>query len=259
MTTTHYQLTLFESDDKPTWLEDWNHTMTQLDEILYRISSGGGDLPDLSEVVARLQALEARVDSDELEINEIQGYISTIQADITAINETISGIQSDISSVQSDVLGLNSNFGTLSETVGTLSTSLSSLSARVGTAENNISGLDTRVTALENSGGGVTFVNQGKINTFKPSTLANLVASHDLTIITSGTSVSNGIYGTPSIIFTKNQGFSFPTSGICDFMLFSRRDVLLGYLRSYDDSNFAVSGDLDNNSNNLPSVITIDF
>ena len=183
MATSHYQLTLFESDDKPTWLEDWNHTMTQLDEILYRISSGGGDLPDLSEVVARLQALEGRVDSDELEINEIQGYISTIQADITAINETISGIQSDISSVQSDVSGLTSDLETLSETVGTLSTSLSSLSTRVGTAETNISGLDTRVTALENASGGVSITKLNQITAYSPATLNALLSEYDLLFI----------------------------------------------------------------------------
>ena len=152
--TQHYHFTLFESTDKPTWLTDWNTTISAIDTALYNIASGGGDLPDLTEVVARLQALEGRVDSDELRLNQAEGYISDMQ-------DTIAQIQVAISDLESADTLMAADIGVIREDLATLTTNLSAVSG-------SVSALNTRVTALEESsgGGGIlkNHINTGQTN-----------------------------------------------------------------------------------------------
>lgn len=156
--TPHYHLTLFESADKPTWLNDWNNTIAAIDTALYNISSGGGELPDLTEVVTRLQALEGRVDSDELRLNQIEGYISTMQDDIAAVQASITSLSEELSATNANVTNVADDLSTLSGSVDTLASTVSGLSTRVTDAEGNITSLDGRVTALEGASGGLDFV-----------------------------------------------------------------------------------------------------
>lgn len=172
MTTTHYGFKLFESADKPTWLESWNQTMTDIDQALYNISTGGGDLPDLTEVVQRIQTLEGRMTSAELRLNEDEGAISDMQDSL----EELSGLASRLSTLESTVTNNTSRISTLETTVSNNTTRITTVETNLGTVTNTdiptlqsgisqaqaqnttqdqqISGLDTRVTNLEGASGG---------------------------------------------------------------------------------------------------------
>lgn len=167
MQTQHYGFKLFEAAEKPTWLNDWNTTMTKIDTTIARITGGGGDTPDLSELTQRVQALEGRVDSDELRLNVVEGDIVSMLETLSGVQAAISSLTSDVSSLRSDLTsglaGLQTSLDNLSTTVGSISTALDTLSGRVTTAEgtitqqgSDISDLDTRVTTLENASSGST-------------------------------------------------------------------------------------------------------
>lgn len=68
--TDHYGLPLFEANDKPSILVDWNETMAELDNALFTIATGGD-----TSVVDAITALQQAVDS--------------INSQITAINQTL--------------------------------------------------------------------------------------------------------------------------------------------------------------------------
>ena len=184
--TTHYNLKLFESTDHPTWLTDWNDTITNIDNALYRIATGGGDLPDLTEVVARLQALEGRVDSDELRLNVVEGDIVSILSDLQTIRDDITALASRVTVNESDIADLKTQANTtLPGQISAINDSITGIIASVSANTTAISGLDTRVTALENApSAGLTFTNLGDITTFTPTTLYNALGNHKMIYIT---------------------------------------------------------------------------
>ena len=155
MTTTHYGFKLFESTDKPTWLENWNQTMTDIDQALYNISTGGGDLPDLTEVVQRIQALEGRMTSAELRLNEDEGAISDLQdsvEELSGLASRLSTLESTVANNTSRISSVETDLGTVTNTdIPTLQSGVAQAQAQNTTQDQQISGLDTRVQALENS------------------------------------------------------------------------------------------------------------
>ena len=164
-TTSHYGFTLFEGSDHPTWLTDWNNTITAIDNAIYRIATGGGDLPDLTEVVARLQALEGRVDSDELRLNVVEADIvdilsnlSTLSSDLSALAIRVTTAESDIDTLETAVnTTLPAQIQSINDSITGILSSISSMTSDISANATAINGLDSRVTALEqSSGGGIT-------------------------------------------------------------------------------------------------------
>ena len=146
--TQHYHFTLFESSDKPTWLTDWNNTISAIDTALYNIASGGGDLPDLTEVVARLQALEGRVDSDELRLNQVEGNIVDILADLQTLESGLSALAERVTDAEGDIADLET------EVTINIPGQIQAINTSISGILTNYTALDGRVTALEQSGGG---------------------------------------------------------------------------------------------------------
>lgn len=147
--TQHYNLVLFESSDKPTWLENWNSTMSHIDEVLYRISSGGGDLPDLSEVVARLEVLESQMSSANLQIQQNANNITSMQESIDTINATLVGLAETDSALQSNVTALQSSVSNIQTSLGTITTQLNNFSNDLSNAITEIDSVVTRVSNCE--------------------------------------------------------------------------------------------------------------
>lgn len=86
--TPHIRLPLFESADKPTWLYDWNETMTKLDDVIYQINSS--DIPaEVAELVSRVNALERTVSQHTTDITELQDQATSILGDINQIMSII--------------------------------------------------------------------------------------------------------------------------------------------------------------------------
>ena len=151
--TSHYGFTLFEGSDHPTWLTDWNNTITAIDNALYRIATGGGDLPDLTEVVARLQALEGRVDSDELRLNVVEGDSVAILSDLSTVSSDLSALATRVTTAESDIDTLETAVNTtLPAQIQSINDSITGILSSISSMTSDISGLDTRVTALENAG-----------------------------------------------------------------------------------------------------------
>ena len=86
--TPHIRLPLFESADKPTWLYDWNETMTKLDDVIYEINSS--DIPaEVAELIARVNALERTVSQHTTDITTLQDQATSILGDINQIMSII--------------------------------------------------------------------------------------------------------------------------------------------------------------------------
>ncbi len=91
--TSHLRLPLFESADKPTWLYDWNETMTKLDDIIFNMSSQ--DLPpEVAAMLARIEALERTVAEHSQSIDDLEDDITSILTDIGTIQTTLTSINS---------------------------------------------------------------------------------------------------------------------------------------------------------------------
>ena len=82
--TSHIRLPLFEGADKPTWLHDWNETMTKLDDIIYQMNQS--DLPaEVAELVTRIEALERTVAQHDTDISALQDQVTSILSDVSFI------------------------------------------------------------------------------------------------------------------------------------------------------------------------------
>lgn len=99
--TANYNLPLFTSSDKPSWLIDWNNTMTAIDGLLKEVETGGADNK------AELDALKTRVDNLETLVQTAQNDISTNATNIASNAENITNLQNSMNTVQNDILETN--------------------------------------------------------------------------------------------------------------------------------------------------------
>ena len=53
--TLHYNYPLFDASDKPSWLTDWNETVTKIDEKLFQIATASGDTSTLQQEIDALR------------------------------------------------------------------------------------------------------------------------------------------------------------------------------------------------------------
>lgn len=56
--TRHYKLPLFDSNDQPKWLVDWNEAMAKIDYAIHVATTGDPDVPDISELYGMIQELQ---------------------------------------------------------------------------------------------------------------------------------------------------------------------------------------------------------
>lgn len=61
--TKHYKLPLFDSNDQPKWLVDWNEAMAKIDIAIHVATTGDPDVPDISELYGMIQELQALTDN----------------------------------------------------------------------------------------------------------------------------------------------------------------------------------------------------
>ena len=138
--TTHYKLPLFESNDQPKWLVDWNSAMEKIDLAIHTAQTGDPDTPSLDELYGMIQVIQ----------NELDKIIAQIA----------SNFDEDTDYAVNDFVFNNGELFvcTNAYTAGT-GWSLSyfekiDLASKLTLALNSLVSLDTRVTALENASGG---------------------------------------------------------------------------------------------------------
>lgn len=56
--TKHYKLPLFDSNDQPKWLVDWNEAMAKIDLAIHVATTGDPDVPDITELYGMIQELQ---------------------------------------------------------------------------------------------------------------------------------------------------------------------------------------------------------
>ena len=171
--TQHYNFPLYEGEDTPNLLVEWNATMQALDTKLYALSIGNAGheiireieqlitavnglidevtqaISDINDLQQTVNGVQSTVNSLFNNIDEIQDSIVALQGVVTTVQQLIASVQEDVSELQDDVSDNTSDISSLQSSVNTLTSSVSTLNGALENMQTSISGIDTRVTALE--------------------------------------------------------------------------------------------------------------
>ena len=149
-TTRYYGLPIFEADDKPSYLTDWNGTMTEIDSLLKAqhddIEANKGDILGL---LTRQNRLENALNSLDVIAQTLSDHLSLAEADIQTIKNTLIQIDTEVKNTSSRVTALTTRVDNLETRADGFDTSLSGLASEVQEQTGDI-------TALEQTVGGHT-------------------------------------------------------------------------------------------------------
>ena len=165
--TRYYNLPIFISTDRPSWLVDWNGAMNEIDTIL-------NDIAITSESASSSVAtIQTQVDTLSTTVQNLNTIVETAVTDVASMQTTVEAQELRLDTVESDLITQNNLVKTLSDTVVAMQATVSTLSNRVSVVEesvtamgvnveaiqtaltglrSDVNSLDTRVTALENGG-----------------------------------------------------------------------------------------------------------
>jgi len=164
--TLHYNFPLYEGEDTPNLLVEWNATMQALDTKLYALSIGNAGPEIIREIEQLITAVNGLIDEvtqaisdiDELQqtVNGVQSTVTSlfnnideIQDSVVALQGVITTVQQLVASLQEDVTGNTDDISSLQSSVNTLTSSVSTLNGALENMQTSISGINNRVTALE--------------------------------------------------------------------------------------------------------------
>ena len=164
--TLHYNFPLYEGEDTPNLLVEWNATMQALDTKLYALSIGNAGpeiIREIEQLITAVNGLIDEVTQAISDINELQQTVNGVQSTVTSLFNNIDEIQDSVvalqgvittvqqlvASLQEDVTGNTDDISALQSSVNTLTSSVSTLNGALENMQTSISGIDNRVTALE--------------------------------------------------------------------------------------------------------------
>ena len=172
--TRYYNLPLFLSSDRPSWLVDWNGAMNEIDTILndIAIESEGASgavatiqtqintlsttVENLNSIVetavADVASMQTTVDSMEDRLDNVESDLITQNNLIKTLSDTVVAMQSTVSTLNNHVNVMEQSVTTLGANVEAIQTALTGLQSDVSSINSSLSSLNTRVTALENAG-----------------------------------------------------------------------------------------------------------
>ena len=113
--TPNYGLPIFIGSDKPSWLTDWNGSMTEIDSLLKQIETVG------SANSTQIEGLKTSLETANNAISALQDGLSTTTENTTKNTTDIGTLNSSLNVVQDDLIAQNALVKTLSTTVATLS------------------------------------------------------------------------------------------------------------------------------------------
>ena len=171
--TRYYNLPLFLSTDRPSWLVDWNGAMNEIDTILndIAIESEGASgavatiqtqintlsttVENLNSIVetavADVASMQTTVDSMEDRLDNVESDLITQNNLIKTLSDTVVAMQSTVSTLNNHVNVMEQSVTTLGANVEAVQTALTGLQSDVSSINSSLSSLNTRVTALENA------------------------------------------------------------------------------------------------------------
>lgn len=176
--TRYFNLPLFISTDRPSWLVDWNGAMGEIDTIL-------NDIATTSEgASSAVSTIQTQIDTLSATVTSLNGIVETAVADVASMQTTVDAVDTRLDSVESDLITQNNLIKTLSDTVvamqatvstldnhvdtlndavtamgvnvSAIQTALNGVTSDIATINSTLTSLDTRVTALENAGSGAS-------------------------------------------------------------------------------------------------------
>lgn len=157
--TLHYNFPLYEGEDTPNLLVEWNSTMQALDTKLYALSIGNAGPEIIREIEQLITAVnnlitevtEAISDIDDLQstVNGLQSNINQIFTNIDGVQDTVVALQGVVQTLQTTVSGYSGDISNLQNSVSTLTSSMATLNGALENMQTSISSIDGRVTALE--------------------------------------------------------------------------------------------------------------
>lgn len=113
--TPNYGLPIFIGSDKPSWLTDWNGSMTEIDSLLKQIETVG------SANSTQIEGLKTSLETANNAISSLQDGLSTTTENTTKNTTDIGTLNGSLNVVQDDLIAQNALVKTLSTTVATLS------------------------------------------------------------------------------------------------------------------------------------------
>ena len=145
-TTRYYGLPIFEADDKPSYLTDWNGTMTEIDALLKAqhddIEANKGDILGL---LTRQNRLENALNSLDVIAQTLSDHLSLAEADIQTIKNTLIQIDTEVKNTSSRVTALTTRVDDLETRADGFDTSISGLASEVQEQESDITALEQTV------------------------------------------------------------------------------------------------------------------
>ena len=88
--TTNYELPIFLGTDKPSWLNDFNEAMTDIDTQMKANADAAAAAYNKADGADRaVTALSGRVTTAEDDIDTLEGKVSTLEGDIPALEDAI--------------------------------------------------------------------------------------------------------------------------------------------------------------------------
>ena len=116
--TPNYGLPIFIGSDKPSWLTDWNGSMTEIDSLLKQIETVG------SANSTQIEGLKTSLETANNAISALQDGLSTTTENTTKNTTDIGTLNGSLNVVQDDLIAQNALVKTLSTTVNMLETKI---------------------------------------------------------------------------------------------------------------------------------------
>lgn len=152
--TPNYGLPIFIGSDKPSWLTDWNGSMTEIDSLLKQIETVG------SANSTQIEGLKTSLETANNAITALQDGLSTTTENTTKNTTDIGTLNNSVRTVQDDLIAQNALVKTLSTTVSGLSETVERLETDVPNISTSVNELETTVSTLSNK---VTELEGGKM------------------------------------------------------------------------------------------------
>ena len=150
--TPNYGLPIFIGSDKPSWLTDWNGSMTEIDSLLKQIETVG------SANSTQIEGLKTSLETANNAITALQEGLTTTTENTTKNTTDIGTLNTSMSGVQDDLIAQNTLVKTLSTTVSGLSETVDRLEGTVAGIKNVRKIVDLGDVSLNNYNFG-TFYN----------------------------------------------------------------------------------------------------
>jgi len=120
--TLHYNFPLMESNSKPSWLTDWNSTVSKLDSKLYELAVTNPNseefLERITDIEEDIQTLSTTVEQNTDDITDLNSVLTTIQESVTSITSSVATLNGAVETMQGDITNLDERVTDLEETPG---------------------------------------------------------------------------------------------------------------------------------------------